>query len=79
MIQKGRSIEAEAEFERILGSLHVKSAIAELSKLDRGDEADAVKFSELFYGRHYKGINYFIFVAVIILFPFILRYRGWCN
>ncbi|KNA22457.1 hypothetical protein SOVF_033370 [Spinacia oleracea] len=54
LFKKGRSAEAEVEFERLLGGLHVKSAIAELSKSDRGDEADTVKFSELFYGRHYK-------------------------
>lgn len=52
--KKGRSVEAEAEFERLLGGLHVKSAIADLSKLERGDEADGVKFSELLYGRHFK-------------------------
>lgn len=54
LFKKGRSIEAEAEFERLLGGSHVKSAIAELSKSDRGDEVDAVKFSELFYGRYSK-------------------------
>lgn len=56
MTQRGRSVEAETEFERLLGGLHVKSAIAELSKSDRGEEADTVKFSELFYGRHHKGM-----------------------
>ncbi|XP_010691357.2 probable plastidic glucose transporter 3 [Beta vulgaris subsp. vulgaris] len=54
LFKKGRTVEAEAEFERVLGGLHVKSAIAELSKSDRVDEADTVKFLELFYGRHYK-------------------------
>ncbi|XP_057527289.1 probable plastidic glucose transporter 3 [Amaranthus tricolor] len=54
LFKKGRSIEAEVEFERLLGGLHVKSAISELSKLDRGEEADSVKFSELFHGRHFK-------------------------
>ncbi|KAL2928504.1 putative plastidic glucose transporter 3 [Bienertia sinuspersici] len=54
LFKKGRSIEAESEFERLLGGLHVKSAIAELSKSERGDEVDAVKFSELFFGRHHK-------------------------
>ena len=52
LVQKGRA--AEAEFERLLGGVHVKSAIAELSKADKGDESEAVKFSELFYGKHYK-------------------------
>ncbi|KAM7483761.1 hypothetical protein LguiB_008344 [Lonicera macranthoides] len=52
--EKGRSAEAEAEFERLLGGLHVKSAMAELSKLDRGDEADTVKYSELLYGCHLR-------------------------
>lgn len=54
LYKKGRTIEAESEFERLLGGLHVKSAIAELSRSDRGDEADVVKFSELLYGRHFK-------------------------
>ncbi|XP_074312534.1 putative plastidic glucose transporter 3 [Silene latifolia] len=54
LFKKGRSIEAEVEFEKLLGGFHVKSAIAELSKSDKGDEAEAVKFSELFYGRHFK-------------------------
>ncbi|XP_074285335.1 putative plastidic glucose transporter 3 [Silene latifolia] len=54
LFKKGRSVEAEAEFERILGGLHVKSAISELSKSERGDEAEAAKYTELFYGRHFK-------------------------
>ncbi|KAL5576466.1 hypothetical protein UlMin_018165 [Ulmus minor] len=54
LFKKGRAAEAEAEFERLLGAAHVKSAIAELSRSDRGDESEAVKFSELLYGRHYK-------------------------
>ncbi|KAH7565247.1 hypothetical protein JRO89_XS09G0172200 [Xanthoceras sorbifolium] len=49
---RGRGAEAEAEFEKLLGGVHVKYSMAELSKSDRGDEADTVKFSELFYGRH---------------------------
>lgn len=31
--------------------------MAELTKLEKGDEADNVKFSELFYGRHFRGIS----------------------
>ncbi|KAJ0639429.1 putative major facilitator, sugar transporter, major facilitator superfamily [Helianthus annuus] len=54
LFKRGRSAEAEAEFAKLLGSLHVKSAMAELSKSDRGDEVDGVKLSELFYGRHFK-------------------------
>lgn len=70
MSQKGRSVEAEAEFERVLGGLHVKSAIAELSKSDRVDEADTVKFLELFYGRHYKGIRSFhLFITIVVSLP----------
>ncbi|KAL0910386.1 hypothetical protein M5K25_021363 [Dendrobium thyrsiflorum] len=46
--------EAEAEFERLLGVSHVKSAISELIRSDRGDDADGVKFSELLYGRHFR-------------------------
>lgn len=54
-LQRGRIAEAEAEFEKLLGGGHVKLAMADLSKLDKGDEAD-VKFAELICGRHYKGL-----------------------
>ncbi|TYG66784.1 hypothetical protein ES288_D05G027500v1 [Gossypium darwinii] len=54
LYKKGRSAEAEAEFERLLGGSHVKYAMLELSKLDRGDEADTVKLSEVFHGRHFR-------------------------
>ncbi|KAK8513818.1 hypothetical protein V6N13_002533 [Hibiscus sabdariffa] len=54
LYKKGRSAEAEAEFERLLGGAHVKYAMLELSKLDRGDEADTVSLTELLYGRHFK-------------------------
>ncbi|KAI7736428.1 hypothetical protein M8C21_016101 [Ambrosia artemisiifolia] len=54
LFKRGRSAEAEAEFAKLLGGLHVKSAMAELSKSDRGDEVDGVKLSELLYGRHFK-------------------------
>ncbi|CAL5409543.1 unnamed protein product [Camellia sinensis] len=54
LFKRGRIAEAEIEFEKLLGGSHFQSAVSELSKSDRGDEADAVKFSELFYGRHFK-------------------------
>ncbi|GLU14488.1 hypothetical protein SLE2022_310530 [Rubroshorea leprosula] len=54
LLKRGRGTEAEAEFEKLLGGPYVKSAIAELSKSDREDEPDSVKFSELLYGRHFK-------------------------
>nr|POF23391.1 putative plastidic glucose transporter 2 [Quercus suber] len=53
-VQRGRTEEAEAEFEKLLGSSHVKVAMAELSKSDKGDDTDTVKLSELFYGRHFR-------------------------
>ncbi|CAL5339270.1 unnamed protein product [Camellia sinensis] len=52
--KQGRIADAEAEFEKLLGGSHVKSAMAELSKFDRGDETDTIKFSELLYGRHFR-------------------------
>lgn len=56
MPQRGRSAEAETALEKLLGGSHVKFAMAELSKSDRGgDEADKVKLSELLYGRHFRG------------------------
>ncbi|XP_022893379.1 probable plastidic glucose transporter 2 isoform X3 [Olea europaea var. sylvestris] len=55
LYKQGRSSEAEAEFQKLLGGLHVKDAMAELSKTDRGDENDSVKIAELLYGRHSRG------------------------
>ncbi|XP_068652189.1 probable plastidic glucose transporter 2 [Aristolochia californica] len=52
LYKKGRCAEAEAEFERLLGASHVKSAMTELSRTERGDGTDTVRFSELIYGRH---------------------------
>lgn len=60
-MQQGRTAEAEAEFERLLGGAHVKFAMQELSKLDRGDDSDVVHFSELLYGRCFRGTCIFIF------------------
>ncbi|GAV64460.1 Sugar_tr domain-containing protein [Cephalotus follicularis] len=54
LFKRGRATEAEAEFEKLLGGSHVKYAMAELGKSDRGDEADAVRLSELLYGRHFR-------------------------
>ncbi|XP_059641564.1 probable plastidic glucose transporter 3 [Cornus florida] len=56
LFKRGRIAETEAEFEKLLGGSHVKSAMVEIesSKSDRVDEADNVKTSELFYGRHKK-------------------------
>ncbi|KAJ7963025.1 Major facilitator superfamily protein [Quillaja saponaria] len=56
LFKRGRGTEAEAEFEKLLGGIHVKSAIAELSKSDRGDESDTLQFSDMLYGRHFKVI-----------------------
>ncbi|KAL1292940.1 hypothetical protein AAHE18_19G035600 [Arachis hypogaea] len=52
LFKRGRTIEAEAEFEKLLGGVNVKSAMADLSKSDRGDESSSVKLSELLCGCH---------------------------
>lgn len=67
-MQQGKIAEAEAEFERLLGGSHVKTAIAELHKLDldRADEPDVVSLSELLYGRHSRGIWLFLFPEKVI-------------
>lgn len=63
LLQRGRSAEAEAQFEKLLGGSHVKSAMVEMSKSDRGDEVvDKVKLSELLYGRHFKGTYFFSYL-----------------
>lgn len=54
LYKKGRIVEAEAAFEKLLGGPHVKIAMSELYKTDRGDDADVVTLSELLYGRHFK-------------------------
>ncbi|XP_057773106.1 probable plastidic glucose transporter 2 isoform X2 [Salvia miltiorrhiza] len=55
LFKRGRIAQTEEELERLFGASHVKSAMAELSKSDnRADEVDAVKFSELLYGHHFK-------------------------
>ncbi|XP_015898271.1 probable plastidic glucose transporter 2 isoform X1 [Ziziphus jujuba] len=56
LYKQGKTAEAEAEFERLLGVSHVKIAMGELSKTDRGDDMDTVKISELLYGRHFRVI-----------------------
>ncbi|KAJ9568257.1 hypothetical protein OSB04_004223 [Centaurea solstitialis] len=65
---RGRSAEAEAEFGKLLGGLHVKSSMAEFSKSDRADEVESVKLSELFYGRHFRVV--FIGSALLALQQF---------
>ncbi|KAL5768816.1 hypothetical protein ACOSP7_015360 [Xanthoceras sorbifolium] len=52
LYKQGRSADAEVAFEKLLGGSHVKSSMAELSKLDRGDDTDSVKLRELLCGRH---------------------------
>ncbi|CAH9109607.1 unnamed protein product [Cuscuta europaea] len=52
LYKHGRLTEAEAELEKLQGSSHVRTAMLELSKLDRGDEHDTIQLSELLYGRH---------------------------
>ncbi|XP_061359331.1 probable plastidic glucose transporter 3 [Gastrolobium bilobum] len=54
LFKRGRSIEAEAAFGKLLGGIHVKPAMAELSKSDRGDESTTGKLSELLYGRYFR-------------------------
>ncbi|KAK4761104.1 hypothetical protein SAY87_005997 [Trapa incisa] len=62
LFKMGRSAEAEAEFEKLLGALYVKSAMADLSKGDRGDVADTVKLTELLHGRYCR----MVFIGAIL-------------
>lgn len=61
LLQRGRGAEAEVELEKLLGNLHVKHSVAEMSKSERGDEADSVRFSELLSARHFQGGNVSLF------------------
>ncbi|KAG1335074.1 putative plastidic glucose transporter 3 [Cocos nucifera] len=55
---RGRIGEAEVEFERLLGGPHVKSALAELSRSDKGDDAEVVFIgTTLFALQQLSGIN----------------------
>ncbi|KAK6125003.1 hypothetical protein DH2020_041277 [Rehmannia glutinosa] len=54
LFKRGRIAQTEEQLERLFGASHVKSAMAEMSKSDRGDEVDVVKFSELLHGRHFR-------------------------
>ncbi|XP_006356150.1 probable plastidic glucose transporter 3 [Solanum tuberosum] len=54
LVKRGRIDLAEEELEKLMGASHVKYAIAEMSKTDKGDEVDNVRFGELLYGRHFK-------------------------
>ncbi|GAB2222309.1 hypothetical protein Drorol1_Dr00013521 [Drosera rotundifolia] len=56
LFKKGRGTEAEAAFEKLLGSSHVKVAIEELSKLGSVDESETVRLTELFRGRYSRVI-----------------------
>ncbi|KMZ65600.1 Sugar transporter [Zostera marina] len=54
LYKRGKVEEAEVEFERLLGVNHVKSALADLTRSDRGDASENVKYSDLFYGHHFR-------------------------
>ncbi|KAJ6822008.1 putative plastidic glucose transporter 2 [Iris pallida] len=52
LYKRGRIGEAEAQFEKLLGSLHFKSALTELSRADKGDESENIRYVDLIRGRH---------------------------
>ena len=53
--KRGQIGEAEARFERLLGFFHVKSAMAELSRSDKGDDVESIRFSDLLSGHYFRG------------------------
>ncbi|WVZ18280.1 hypothetical protein V8G54_005602 [Vigna mungo] len=67
LYKQGRTAEAEAEFEKLLGVSEAKFAMSELSKVDRGDDTDSVKLSELLHGRHSKGMIVVSRLAIVVL------------
>ncbi|XP_062100120.1 probable plastidic glucose transporter 2 [Humulus lupulus] len=54
LYKQGKATEAEVEFEKLFGVVHVKVAMTEMAKLDRGDDIDSVKISELLSGPHFR-------------------------
>lgn len=53
LYKRGRIVEAEAQLERLLGAFHVKSAIAEFSRSDKGDDIEIIRYSDLLHGRYF--------------------------
>lgn len=41
--------------------------MAELSRSERGDDGENVKYSELFYGRNFNGTSCYVFHSVVYL------------
>ncbi|XP_073007588.1 probable plastidic glucose transporter 2 isoform X1 [Typha latifolia] len=54
LYKHGKIGEAEVEFERLWGGSHVKSAMAELLRSNRGDDVETISFLQLFCGHHFK-------------------------
>ncbi|GJX90001.1 probable plastidic glucose transporter 2 isoform X1 [Tanacetum coccineum] len=52
LYKKQRNVEAEVEFQNLLGPANVRSAMTKLLKSDKEDENDTVTISELISGRH---------------------------
>jgi MFS family permease len=65
LYKRGRLSEAEMQLEKLLGPLHAKSAMAELSRSER-DDGESVKYSELFRGRHFNVIWHKLCVLFLI-------------
>lgn len=54
LYKRGRIAEAEAQYERLLGGFHVKSALAELGRSDKGDDIESIRFSDLLRGHYFR-------------------------
>ncbi|GLJ29773.1 hypothetical protein SUGI_0587970 [Cryptomeria japonica] len=57
LVKQSRWAEAEYEYERLWGEANVKYAMAEVTRLDKGEETEDVSFIDLLNNRHRKVVS----------------------
>ncbi|KAH9300453.1 hypothetical protein KI387_012036, partial [Taxus chinensis] len=57
LVKKSRWAEAEYEYERLWGAANVKFAMAEISRLDKGEDTEDIRFMDLLNKRHWKVVS----------------------
>lgn len=65
LAKQSKWVEAEYEYERLWGGANVKFAMAELSRLDKGDETEDISFMDLLNKRHWKVV--YVGAAMFVL------------
>uniref|UniRef100_A0A0D6QUC2 Major facilitator superfamily (MFS) profile domain-containing protein n=1 Tax=Araucaria cunninghamii TaxID=56994 RepID=A0A0D6QUC2_ARACU len=57
LVKQSKWAEAEYEYERLWGGANVKFAMAEISRLDKGDEIEHITFMDLLSKRYWKVVS----------------------